>query len=80
MATVCTLNLKPHDPRDKVSLLAGGWYVLLQASPLLTVEVQSCVFESEVNVNVADEHHNHYPLFCLPVVPLTVKRLHQSIH
>lgn len=25
---VYTLNLKPHDPRDKVSVVAGGWHVL----------------------------------------------------
>lgn len=48
--SVCTLNLEPHDPRDKVSVLAGGWHALLQASPLLMVEVQSCVLEFEITV------------------------------
>lgn len=48
--SVCTLNLEPHDPRDKVSVLAGGWHALLQASPLLMVEVQSSVLEFEITV------------------------------
>lgn len=48
--SVCTLNLEPHDPRDNVSVLAGGWHALLQASPLLMVEVQSCVLEFEITV------------------------------
>lgn len=41
-------ELQTHDPRDKVSVLAGGRHVLWKASPLLTVKVQSCV--SEVTV------------------------------
>lgn len=46
--SVCTLNLEPHDQRDKVS--ARGWHVPLQDSPLLTV--QACVFEFEITVKL----------------------------
>lgn len=28
LLSVCTLNLKPRDQTDKVSVLAGGWCVL----------------------------------------------------